>query len=159
MDIQARRLVFHSAVVLLIGTLCGLLLEATFVLHWLRGSDLGGPELLWRLAHRGLLFGGVLGLAIAGFLSLLDVEPARKSRVAWWFILSNYAFCFSLVFGAAVGQRGLIPSPLWTGVIPPLPWTNLIVFLGNFVGTFGGLIGAILLLMAARSSLQKGVSE
>ena len=38
-------------------------------------------------------------------------------------------------------------------------WTNLIVFLGNFIGAFGGSIGAILLLFAARVLLKKQSQE
>lgn len=144
MDIQARRLIFHSAVVMMVGVLCGLPLEAAFIWHWPAGSEQG-----WRLAHRGLLFGAVLGWAIAGILSPLTIDAARKCRLAWWFIVSNYAFCFSLVLSSIVGQRGLILS---------LPWTNLLVLLGNFIGTFSGSIGAILLLCAAYGSLQKSTS-
>ena len=145
MEIQARQLVFHSAVVLVIGVLCGLPLTVAIDRPWPAEA-----EHLWHLAHHGLVFGAALGLAIAGILSSLNVQPARKSRVSWWFIVSNYAFCFSLVLGPIVGQRGLTPS---------LPWTNLVVLLGNAIGTFGGLIGAILLLHAARVSLAKGNTE
>jgi hypothetical protein len=148
MDIQARRLVFHSAVVTLVAVLCGLPLEARFALHWPAETGqewLTEFERAWRLAHGGLMLGAVLGLAVAGILSSLVVEPIRKSRVAWCFIVSNYAFCIALVLAPIVGQRGLIPV---------LPWTNLVVLLGNFIGAFSGLAGTILLLRSAWHSLQ-----
>ena len=144
MELEARRLVFHSVVVLLVGILCGVPLAAAI---WLE-CPVDSVQ-LWRQAHRGLVLGGVLGLAVAGILSTLSMSRA-KTWAPLVFILSNYAFCFSLVFGAIFGQRGVLPS---------LPVTNVIALLGNSIATFGGLLAAFLLLSASRASLASAKNQ
>jgi hypothetical protein len=70
MDIQARYLVFNSALVLLAGLLVGV--------PYGRAVHRNAPDQViraWRLAHGTLTLGPTLGLAIAAVLSSLSVGP------------------------------------------------------------------------------------
>ena len=139
MDVQARYLVFNSALVLLAGLLVGLPLG--------RAVHRNAPDAViraWRLAHDTLTVGPTLGLAIAAVLSSLSVESSIKSWLAWTWIVSNYGFCFSLPLGAMVGQRGRTFDR---------PLSNQLVFAGNMVGLGTSSIGTIVLLYAAYLSL------
>jgi hypothetical protein len=139
MDIQARYLVFNSVVVLLAGLLVGV--------PYGRAVHRNAPDHViraWRLAHDTLTFGPALGLAIAAVLSSLTVGTPIKSWLAWTWVVSNYAFCFSLPLAAIVGQRGhTLDRPL----------SNQLAFAGNMVGLGASSIGAVVLLYAAYVSL------
>jgi hypothetical protein len=138
-DIQARYLVFHSALVLLAGLLVGV--------PYGRALQRNAPDQViraWRLAHDTLTVGPTLGLAIAAVLSSLNVDAAIKSWLAWAWAVSNYGFCFSLPFGAMVGHRGrTLDKPL----------SNQLVFVGNMVGLGASSVGTVVLLYAAYLSL------
>src|ERR1700716_1490579 len=101
MDIQARYLVFNSALVLVAGLLVGV--------PYGRAVHRNAPDQVikaWRLAHDTLTVGPILGLALAAVLSSLSVSGSTKSWLAWTWAVSNYGFCFSLPLAAMVGQRG-----------------------------------------------------
>lgn len=135
MDIQARYLVFHSALVLLVGLLAGM--------PYGRAQNRHAPDQViraWRLAHATLALGPALGLAIAAVLSSLSVGAPIKSWLAWSWVVSNYGFCFSLPLAALVGQGGRTMDR---------PLSNQLVFVGNMVGIGGSSVGAVLLLYAA----------
>ena len=139
MDIQARYLVFHSALVLLAGLLVGVpygrAVHRNASDHVIRA---------WRLAHDTLTVGPILGLAIAACLSSLSVGAPIKSWLAWAWVVSNYGFCFSLPLAAMVGQRGhTLDKPL----------SNQLVFVGNMVGLGASSVGTAVLLYAAYISL------
>jgi len=139
MDIQARYLVFNSALVLLAGLLVGV--------PYGRAVHRNAPDQViraWRLAHDTLTLGPTLGLAIAAVLSSLSVDAPIKSWLAWTWAVSNYGFCFSLPLAASVGQRGhTFDKPL----------SNQLVFIGNMVGLGASSVGTIVLLYAAYLSL------
>jgi hypothetical protein len=139
MDIQARYLVFNSALVLLAGLLVGV--------PYGRAVHRNAPEQVvraWRLAHDTLTLGPTLGLAIAAVLSSLSVDAPIKSWLAWAWVVSNYGFCFSLPLAAMVGQRGhTLEEPL----------SNQLVFVGNMVGLGASSVGTAVLLYAAYVSL------
>jgi hypothetical protein len=139
MDIQARYLVFNSALVLLAGLLVGV--------PYGRAIRRNAPDDViraWRLAHDTLTVGPTLGLAIAAVLSSLSVDTQIKSWLAWTWAVSNYGFCFSLPLAATVGQRGrTLDKPL----------SNQLVFVGNMIGLGAASIGAVVLLYAAYVSL------
>ena len=100
MDIEARHLVFHSAVVLLAGLLVGA--------PYGRAINRRAPDEVvraWRLAHGALPLGAALGFAIAAVLSALSVGAPTKALIAWAWIASNYGFCVALPLAALVGQR------------------------------------------------------
>ena len=105
MDVQARYLVFNSALVLLAGLLVGVPLG--------RAVHRNAPDSViraWRLAHDTLTVGPTLGLAIAAVLSSLSVESSIKSWLAWTWMVSNYGFCFSLPLSVLSVGRQQIPG-------------------------------------------------
>jgi hypothetical protein len=139
MDIQARYLVVHSALVLVAGLLVGV--------PYGRAVHRNAPDQIiraWRLAHDSLTVGPILGLAIAAVLSSLSVGGPMKSWLAWAWVVSNYGFCFSLPLAAMVGQRG----HTWDK-----PLSNQFVFVGNMVGLAASSVGSAVLLYAAYVSL------
>lgn len=139
MDTQAKFLIFHSTVVLLIGLLVGA--------FYGRAINRNAPPHIvnaWRLAHGSLPLGAALGLVIGAVMPALIVTTTVKTLLAWSFIVSNYAFCVSLPLGAVVGQRGLSRSG---------PASNQLVLVGNMVGAVTALAGAITLVYAAYVSL------
>ena len=78
MDIQARYLIFHSALVLLVGLFVGV--------PYGRAVHRNAPDHViraWRLAHDTLTVGPILGLAIAAVLSSLSVGAPIKSWLEW----------------------------------------------------------------------------
>ncbi|MBC8107205.1 MAG: hypothetical protein H7Z14_11495 [Anaerolineae bacterium] len=139
MDMQARYLVFHSAVVLLAGLLVGV--------PYGRAVRRNESDLVlrsWRLAHDTLTLGPTLGLAIAAVLSSLAVGAPIKSWIAWTWIVSNYGFCCSLPLAAVTCQRGHTMNR---------PLSNQLAFAGNMIGLGASSVGAVVLLYAAYVSL------
>ena len=139
MDIQARYLVFHSALVLLAGLLVGV--------PYGRAVHRNAPDQVikaWRLAHDTLTLGPTLGLAIAAVLSSLSVDASMKSWLAWTWVVANYGFCLSLPLAAVVGQRGHTMDK---------PLSNQLVFIGNMVGLGASSVGTVVFLYAAYISL------
>ena len=139
MHASARQLVFHGAIVLLVGLLCGV--------PYGRAINRGAPAPVvaaWRLAHGSLPMGAVLMLAVGGMMSSLSVAGSLKWTIAVALVISSYAFCISLPLAAVVGQRGLSPGG-------PLP--ARMVYAGNSVGALGSLVAAAALIYAGWLSL------
>ena len=139
MDTYSRQLVFHGAVVLLIGLLCGA--------PYGRAVNRKAPERIvhsWRVAHASIPLGAALMFGVAAVLSDLQGGASLKWVVAVFFIVSSYAFCFSLPLAAVVGQRGLSSRG---------PTSAKVVYVGNMVGAASSLVAAAVLLYAAYVSL------
>jgi hypothetical protein len=139
MDTYSRQLVFHGAVVLLIGLLCGA--------PYGRAVNRKAPEHIvhsWRVAHASIPLGAALMFGVAAVLSDLQGGASLKWVVAVFFIVSSYAFCFSLPLAAVVGHRGLSSQG---------PISAKLVYLGNMIGAVSSLVAAAALLYAAWVSL------
>ena len=139
MEPVARYLIFHAAVVLLIGLLCGM--------PYGRAVNRKAPEHIvhsWRVAHLALPLGATLMLAIAAILTPLAVSAGAKWLLAVALIVSSYAFSFALPLAALVGQRGLSSKG---------PLAAKLVYAGNMVGASTSLLAAVVLLYAAYVSL------
>ena len=138
MDAAAPHLIFHAAVVLLYGLLCGIPY----------GRAIGRkPEQVvhsWRVAHLSLPLGATLMFAVAGVLSSLAVAAPFKWLIAIALIVSSYAFCVSLTLAPVVGHRGLSAHG---------PAIAKVVYAGNMLGALASAIGASALLFAAFVSL------
>jgi hypothetical protein len=139
MDVYSHQLVFHGAVVLLIGLLCG----APYGRAVIRNA----PEHIvraWRVAHGSIPLGAALMFAIAAVLSHLRGTDSLKWVEALLLIVSSYAFCFSLPLAAIVGHRGLSSGG---------PTSAKLVYAGNMVGAVSSLAAAVVLLYLAYISL------
>ncbi len=139
MQTSARYLVFHGAIVLLVGLLCGA--------PYGRAINRAAPAPVvnaWRLAHASLPMGALLMFSVAAILSTLDTVPAIKWFISLALIVSSYAFCFSLPLAAVVGHRGLSAQG---------PLSARLVYAGNMLGAFASLVGVVGLIYAAFVSL------
>ena len=139
MEPVARYLIFHAAVVLLIGLLCGM--------PYGRAINRKAPEHIvhsWRVAHLALPLGATLMLATAAILTPLAVAAGVKWLLAVALIVSSYAFSFALPLAAVVGQRGLSSQG---------PMVAKVVYFGNTLAAFLSMLAAIVLLYAGYVSL------
>ncbi len=135
-----RQLLLHGSIVLLVGLLSG----AGFA-EAITGAQGEHAERAWRVAHTGLSLGGALFIAIAMALPTLVLSERVVSLLTWSLVASGYGFAVALPFGAAIGMRGLEPVG---------PASNLVVFIGNTIGSFGSLVGVLLFAWGALRSLR-----
>lgn len=139
MDPSARHLVFHGAIVLLIGLLCG----APYGSAINRGAPAHTVH-AWRVAHASLPIGALLMLVVAALLPSLTVAAGLKGFITLSLIVSSYAFCFSLPLAAVVGHRGLSPRG---------PLSARLVYAGNMLGAWAALAATVALIYASGVSL------
>ncbi len=135
MSSAARYLIFHGAIVLMVGLLCGI--------PYGKAINRKRPEPMvhsWRIAHQALPIGAILMIAVAAVLSSFAVTALIKWVIAVALIVSSYGFCFSLPLAAVVGHRGLSARG---------PAAAKWVYLGNIVGAMFSLVAAFALLYAA----------
>jgi len=120
-------LIFHGAIIILIGLFSGLIYWQTII----RDKR---PEVIrgWRIAHVFLVIEGMF-VVIVGFIIPHLALSGLAVRVLVWIITSSgYGFVWAFIGGAWKGYRGLTPKPYGL---------NTILFLGHFVGAGGSLIG------------------
>jgi hypothetical protein len=129
------RLVFHGAVVLLLGLLCGI----PFAQVLTSGGD---PELAraWRVAHVGIAAGGIWGIATGPALRHVALGARGASWLVGALLVSMYGFAGALILGPLAGVRGLVAQG------PPV---NLLVYAGNMVASVASVIAAVLLAIGA----------
>src|SRR5262245_21770743 len=134
----AKQLIFHGAVILLVGFLCGAPLGSA--------ANLGTEEAVraWRVAHSSLILGGVLLLVLASVVAHLQLGPFALGLLVWTFVGSSYVFAVVLPLAAHYGHRGLTSAP---------PFMNRVIYLGNMVGAGGLLLGAVVFLWGAYEAL------
>lgn len=136
---SARHLVFHAAIVLLFGLLCGA--------PYARAVKRDAPANIihsWRVAHASLPIGAALMFTVAALLPSFAVAGQVKWLIAVALIVSSYAFCFSLPLAATVGHRGLSAQG---------PLAAKLVYAGNLLGAWTSLIAACALVYAGFVSL------
>ena len=141
-DVDGQRLLFHGAVVLLVGLLTGLPFGMAIADGW-------GEESVraWRVAHTGLVGGGVVLIAIAGALRHVRLGPSAAVWLVWSLVVTVYAAVIALGLGPILGVRGLEPT---------LPSANLLVFAANMVLAVGAFIATVLLIAGARGRSATG---
>ena len=95
-----KQLILHGSIVLLVGLVSG----APF------GSAVvnGKPEATvraWRVAHSGIVMGGILLLVLALVVPQLQLGASATALLVWAFVASSYAFAIALPLGAHFGHR------------------------------------------------------
>lgn len=126
------RIVYHGAVVLLVGLLCGLptVLEAE-------------PMRLWHTAHESLILIGILLISVSSVLPLLMLEPREARGLRWSLLATGYGLMIGLVLQGITGTHAFGPS-----TSPVL----MIAFIGNATGMLGSVMVAALTLTGARAA-------
>lgn len=135
---HAKQLIFHGAVILLLGFLCGAPLGRAAV----HGREEAARA--WRVAHASLISGGVLLLVLASVIAHLQLNAFTLALLVWAFVASSYVFAIVLPLAARYGHRGLTPAP---------PLMNRIIYVGNMAGAGGLLLGAVVFLWGAYAAL------
>jgi tellurite resistance protein TehA-like permease len=129
-DNDRVRVVFHGAVVMLVGLLSGL-----------PTVNEEEPARLWHTAHESLVLIGVLLFAVSSVLPLLTL-PKREARALVWSVLATgYGLMVGLIIQAVMGQHAFGPSSN-----PVL----MLGFIANATGMLGSVLTASLTIMGAR---------
>ena len=133
------QLLFHGAIVLLIGLLSGIPYGSAITKEQ-------GEEAIraWRVAHSGLTMGGTTIIAFAAIINQLDINAIALSILVWSLVISGYGFSIALPYGAWVGHRGLAVGKTIE---------SNIVYLGNVVGAVGSLVSTSTLIFGCLVSM------
>jgi len=99
-----HRLVFHGAVVILLGLITG------FPLAFVLTGRLVSSERAWRMAHLEGLLNGLLLLAVAGVADRLALDGRKPAVLAWTLIVTAYGNLIASVIAASANVRGLEPG-------------------------------------------------
>ena len=100
-NMSASFLASSGFLVLLIGSFCGAPLGRAI------NHDCDEECVrAWRVAHSSLVGGGVMLLAIAPNLTIVELPPSLKALASGMLCVSIWSFTFALTFGAWKGHRG-----------------------------------------------------
>lgn len=130
------RLVFHGAIVLLVGLLSGL---PTTV------ESINESSRVWHTAHEALIMMGVWILAESSVLPSLVLGPREGSALVWSLLAMGYGFMAALVIGGINGTSAFEP-----GGTP----VTLAAFVAAVIGILGAFMATALTLMGARGALK-----
>lgn len=136
-DNDRVRVVFHGAVVMLVGLLCGL-----------PTVNEEEPARLWHTAHESLVLIGILLFAVSSVLPLLTLPKRESTALIWSLFATGYGLMVGLVLQGITGQHAFGPS-----TNPVL----MFAFVANLTGMFGSVLTASLTIMGARVSLRATV--
>jgi hypothetical protein len=135
-DTDRPRLIFHGAIVLLIGLLSGL---PTVV------ESINESGRFWHTAHEALIMMGIWMLASSSVLPALVLERREKTALVTSLLVMGYGFSVALVIGGSVGANAFEPGGT------PATFT---AFVAAVVGIGGAFVATALTLMGARAALK-----
>jgi len=130
------RLIFHGAVIMFVGLLCGYPAVVE------QGDE---AVRLWRGAHLELLLIGIWFLATAAVIPSLVLARREGVGLVWALLATGYGLMAALVLRAITGVRAIQPG----GSL-----VNEIAFGGSAVGIVGALLAVLLTLTGARAALR-----
>ncbi len=132
---ERLRLVFHGAIVLLIGLLCGVptVVEST-----------NGAARHWHTAHEALIMVGVWLLAESSVIPLLRLEAQEMTALVWSLLVLAYGFTTALILAAIVNAEAFAP-----GDTP----ASIAAFVAAVIGIFGAVGAAGITIMGAHAAL------
>jgi hypothetical protein len=140
-DTDRPRLIFHGAIVLLIGLLSGL---PTVV------ESINESGRYWHTAHEALIMMGIWMLAASSVLPAIVLERREQKGLVWSLFVMGYGFAVALVIGGAVGANAFEPGGT------PATFT---AFIAAVVGIGGAFVATALTLVGARAALRGAQSD
>lgn len=143
MSSDRPRLIFHGAIVLLVGLLCGYPTVA---------ESLGGDESvrLWHTAHEALIMMGIWILAMSSVLPALVLARRESAGLVWSLLAMGYGFMIALVIGGVTGTTSFEPGHTVA---------SMTAFTGSAVGILGALLATGLTITGARAALKVAPRE
>jgi hypothetical protein len=133
--------IFHGAVVLLIGNLCGIPYGGAI------GSSLAEDVVrAWRVAHIGGVTGGLFLVALGAVLHRLTLGEASLKVLVWSSVGGTYSITVGFLIAAVAGVRGLNPGG---------PMLNLVVQVAYLLGALGVFAGSVLFVYSAFRGLRR----
>jgi len=140
-DKDRLRLIFHGAIVLLVGLLCGLPTAVEASSESVR---------FWHTAHEALIMIGIWMLAASSVRSALVLDRREAMALVWSFLAMSYGLMTALVMGGIIGV-----SPFEPGGTP----ATFIAFLSAVVGIFGSFVATAVTLMGVRAAMDRGMAS
>jgi len=137
--------IFHGAVILLIGNLCGIPYG-----NAIRRSLAEDIVRAWRVAHTGGVSGGLSVVALGAVLHRLTLGEAPLRLLVWSFVAGAYSITFGFLIAAAAGVRGMNPGG---------PALNSLVHVAYLIGALGVLVGSVLFVYGALAGLRRARSR
>jgi hypothetical protein len=135
------RLIFHGAIVILVGLLAGV---PTVV------ESINGELRFWHTAHEALIMIGIFMLAASSPVSVIVLDRRERTFLTWSFVAMGYGFVIALVIGGAVGANAFEPGD------SPVRFT---AFVAAVVGIAAAFLATGLTLMGARAALKRSPEE
>jgi hypothetical protein len=133
--------IFHGAVVLLIGNLCGIPYGDAI------GRSLADDVIrAWRVAHTGGVTGGLSLVALGAVLHRLTFGEAFLKVLVWSLLVGTYCITLGFLTAAVVGVRGINPEG---------PLLNSMVHVAYMAGALGVLACSVLFVFGAFPRVQR----
>ena len=134
-----KYLIFHGAIIILIGLFSGLIYWQTIIRN-------KRPEVIrgWQIAHVFLVIEGMFIVIMGPIIPHLALKGLAARVLVWIIASSGYGFAWAFMGGACKGYRGLTPKPY--GV-------NTVLFLGHLIGAGGSLIGIAMVIYGSYKAL------
>src|SRR5436190_587322 len=122
MRARPETMIFHGAVVILLGLLAG------FPYALVVTGSLAGSERAWRMAHLEGVLNGLLVIVVAAVWDRLALDGWKRDVLAWSLVLIAYGNVVASVIGATFAGRGLEPggSPIRTRTRTPHGTGNML---------------------------------
>jgi hypothetical protein len=140
-NLDRFRLIFHGAVVILIGLLSGL---PTVV------ESINESGRFWHTAHEALIMMGIWILAESSVVPALVLERNERTALVWSLLAMGYGFSVALVVGGIAGANVFEPGGT------PVTFTG---FLAAIVGIAGAFVATALTLTGARAAAKVAASS
>jgi hypothetical protein len=128
------RLIFHGAIVLLVGLLCGLptVSEAS-----------NESERFWHTAHEALIMMGIWMLVMSSVRSALVLPRREAAMLVWCLLAMGYGFMVALVLGGVLGISAFKPGD---SVV------TFTVFVAAVIGILGAVMSTLVTLRGAHAA-------
>ncbi len=124
-------ILLHGGILLFLGFLCGFPLYLAMTENW---GD--APVHEWRVAHAGLLAGGVLLIATGAALRHFLLSGRNTSILVWSLVLANYGFILNGIAGGVTAA-------------------NWLAFGSLVAAALGSVVGSVLMIVGAYTGLRR----
>jgi CDP-diglyceride synthetase len=143
MRTRPETMIFHGAVVILLGLLAG------FPYALVVTGTLASSERAWRMAHLEGVLNGLVVIVVAAVWDRLALEGRKRDVLVWALVLMAYGNVVASAIGATFGVRGLAPGD---------SFSNTLVYLLFMAAVVGVVVGLALVAEGAWKRRRAGAS-